>query len=377
MRQENIQSIIKQIKNEFERLKDATDYIDNSKEEVEEVLRFTQKLSNTLITKFSEIIEKIDKSFYSQTAEYKSEYNKFKKEIDKYKNELKLSASNVFQNLEKPINQFNELSAKTEQIISKIDAINFPERLDKLENNVNSTIAEISLANKELNKQSEGLINEIENIKFAEKFNELKKEIQISIAHIEKLNNEFESKIDDKLQIQNKKSENLINTVSQIDIPNKINELKTELNETSSKILTINEKTISKTENLTKEIEEIHISSRLDKLDATIAGITQSTQSVLQRFESLERNIKEGQQNKANDILNRIEKTETKLHEQNRNTENKFDTFETNYKEITKSNQKQIFDRFEHLEKQNKTMKILIIAVIILSIVTIGLQFID
>ena len=170
MKQENIQTIIKQIKNEFERLKDATDYIDNSKEEVEEVLRFTKKSSNTLILKFTQIIEKIDKSFYSQTAEYKSEYKTFKQEIDKYKNELKLSTNNVFQSIEKPINQFNELSKKSEQIISKIDMINFPERLDKLENSVNSTIADISLANKELNKQSAGLITEIENIKFTEKF---------------------------------------------------------------------------------------------------------------------------------------------------------------------------------------------------------------
>jgi hypothetical protein len=375
MPQENIQTVIKQIKQEFDRLREATDYIDQSKETVENVLLFTKETSNKLINKFEQIVDKVDKSYFAQSAEYKSEFEKFKQEIIIHKKDIEKSTTSVFNNLEKPINQFNDLSNKSLEIVKKIDAINFPERLDKLEKSVNSTIADISLANKELNKQAQELIEEIENIRFTEKFNEIKKEIQISIANIEKLNQEFENNIAEKFQIQNKKSENLISTVTQIDIPNKIKDLKTELNETSSKILAINEKTILKTEKLTKEIEEIHISSRLDKLDATIAGINQSIQSVLQRIDSVERNIKEGQQTKSNEIINRIEKTENKLHEAIKSVDSKLDRFEKNYNATTENNKTELFIKTEQLKKQNKLLKILLIITIVLSVLSIGLTF--
>ena len=165
--------------------------------------------------------------------------------------------------------------------------------------------------------------------------------------------------------------------MKKIDIPNKLANFQSLFSYETESILKQNSKFTSRTEELHKEISKINIAQRLDKLDATIAGITQSIQSVLQRLESLERNIKEGQNNKTNIILNEIEKTETRLQEQNKNIENKLNKFETNYAETTKNSEIQFTERLNLLEKQNKTMKILIITIIVLSTITICLNFFD
>lgn len=310
MRQELIEKF-KDFEKELDRLKTANSHIETSKVIAEKSMDLLDKSSTQLLKQLDKVINQIEKSYFDQTAEYKTEFQIFKQSYDGYKDEIKSAIKDMFDSLDKPVKLFDALTKDTKALIQKIDTINFPERLDKLEHSVNTTFSDILQFNREVNKQAQELIHEIKNVNFEHFFNGLKGSIASTLSNITTLNHNLETEIKKQSEIQNAFTENLVRNIEDIDIPVKFKNLNETISRSVNEIKSANTQTQERTEALTKAIEAINISQRLDKLDATIAGITQSIQTVLQRLETLERNIKDGQVNKSGEIINQIKSIDT------------------------------------------------------------------
>ena len=305
MRQELIEKF-KDFEKELDKLKTANEHIETSKNVAKKSFDLLEKTSGRLIEHFDKVFEKIEMSNIVQQNGQKDTFEKLKQNLQNYQNEVKKATEELFLNLSVPSAKFNELTNKSDSLIAKIDEINFPERLDKLENSVNTTFTDILQFNREVNKQAQELIQEISKINFESLFSGLKNSISNTVTNISSLNKDLENEIKKHSEIQNAFTENLVRKVEDIDIPVRFKNLNETISHSVNEIKSANTLTQNRTEELTKAIEAINISQRLDKLDATIAGITQSIQSVLQRMDTLERNIKDGQVNKAGEIINQL-----------------------------------------------------------------------
>jgi len=303
MRQELITKF-KDFETELDKLKTANEHIETSKLLAQKSLDLLDKASGNLIEHLKETVEKIELKSLAQSAGQNDTFEKLRLNLHNYQEEVKKATENLFRNLLEPTNKFNELAKKSESLISKIDEVNFPKRLDKLENSVNQNFSDILEFNREVNRQSQELIEEIGKIDFQILFSGLDEKIEESIAKIANLNNGLSSEIKKQSEIQIAYSEKLVKTIEEIEIAEKFANLSDLIVKSQDEIKKINSETQIKAETLTKQIESINIPQRLDKLDATIAGITQSIQSVLQRLESLEKNIKDGIQSKTAEIIN-------------------------------------------------------------------------
>jgi len=167
---------------------------------------------------------------------------------------------------------FNKLSDSITSLLTKIDGVNFPERLDTIEKTVKETVKELESSKKatlgELQKASE-IITKAD---FDGRF----KNLQASI------DNSINSNI------------RLANTTEKLKLPEKIEGFERNI----TKQLEISVSDFKKT---TKQIatdtaNSIHILNlpiRFDKLDANVAGIQAAIQNVQARVESVERNIVE------------------------------------------------------------------------------------
>jgi exonuclease VII small subunit len=168
---------------------------------------------------------------------------------------------------------FNEVVSfknKIEALLVKIDSVDFPERLDKIEFGFTGLLEieeELSL---QLKASITSLDDQINKIDFNKKHDELRKDV----ARLEKNNDQ------------------LISEIKSLDIPKKIETFKfsvnTKLENTAAELFS-NTKKIS--EDTAKSITDLNIPVRLDKVDANIAGIMAAVQSIQSRIDNLERNI--------------------------------------------------------------------------------------
>lgn len=174
--------------------------------------------------------------------------------------------------LKSTYNSFIKLTDTVSEVISKIDSINFPVRLDSIESTVQETIKQLedikSETLEELKKASESIIN----ADFEGKFDNLQKEISVSV----KSNNELSEAIE-KQKI-GEKIEEFERVVSK-----RIHESYKEVTKNTNEIATSTAKTI----------QDLNLPIRIDKLDANISGILTAIQNVQGRLDIIERNISE------------------------------------------------------------------------------------
>jgi ABC-type transporter Mla subunit MlaD len=172
--------------------------------------------------------------------------------------------------LKSTYNSFIKLTDTVSEVISKIDTINFPERLDSIEATVQETIKQLNDIKKETLEELQKASEAISKADFEGKFDNLQKEISISV----KSNNELSEAIEkQKLGEKIEEFERLISK--------RIHESYKEVTKNTNEIAT----------NTAKTIHDINLPIRIDKLDANISGILVAVQNIQARLDIVERNI--------------------------------------------------------------------------------------
>lgn len=167
-------------------------------------------------------------------------------------------------------NSFINLTDTVSVLISKIDTVNFPERLDSIEATVLKTITQLNDIKKETLEELQKASEAIVKADFDGKFKNLQKAIDTSV----KSNNELSEAIEK--QKLGEKIEEFERSISK-----RIHESYKEVTENTNQIAT----------KTAKSILDLNLPIRIDKLDANISGINSAIQNVLSRIESVERNI--------------------------------------------------------------------------------------
>jgi ABC-type transporter Mla subunit MlaD len=172
--------------------------------------------------------------------------------------------------LKSTYNSFIKLTDTVSEVISKIDTINFPERLDSIEATVQETIKQLDDIKKETLEELQKASEAISKADFEGKFDNLQKEISVSV----KSNNELSEAIEkQKLGEKIEEFERLISK--------RIHESYKEVTKNTNEIAT----------NTAKTIQDLNLPIRIDKLDANISGILTAIQNVQGRLDIVERNI--------------------------------------------------------------------------------------
>jgi hypothetical protein len=221
-----------------------------------------------------------------------AELESLQKELDKFKsnveylNGAKVLVKGAIQGLNSAEGNFNEkiielkstyasfikLTDAVIAVIAKIDTVNFPERLNSIEETV------------------KGIITNLEETKKAT-LEELQKASQIIT------NADFEGKFKNLEALINKSvesSDKLTQYISKLKLAEKFEKFEKSINENLEKSFTKVETNTNKiAKEAAKSILDLNLPVRIDKLDANIAGILTSIQNVQSRIESVERNIGE------------------------------------------------------------------------------------
>lgn len=159
---------------------------------------------------------------------------------------------------------------KIDDLFIKIDSVDFPERLGKIESGFTELLdIEEDLA-KKLKNSVASLNAQIDKIDFNKKHEELRKDV----SRIETSNS------------------NLVREIRGLEIPQELDSLKHTVNKKmDDSIIELTKNTKKISDDTAKSILELNIPVRLEKVDANIAGIMAAIQSIQSRVDNLERNI--------------------------------------------------------------------------------------
>jgi hypothetical protein len=172
--------------------------------------------------------------------------------------------------LKNTYNSFIKLTDSVAVVIAKIETINFPERLDSIEATVQETIIQLNVIKIETLEELQKASEAISKADFEGKFDNLQKEISVSV----KSNNELSEAIEkQKLGEKIEEFERLISK--------RIHESYKEVTKNTNQIAT----------DTAKNIHDLNLPIRIDKLDANISGILTAIQNVQGRLDNVERNI--------------------------------------------------------------------------------------
>jgi hypothetical protein len=230
-----------------------------------------QQINNELETLQKELTQFKSTVAYLNAA--KATIANAKESVDAAKELLTTKA----EELNKTYSSLVKFSGIIDSFIQKIDGINFPERLDKIEQGFLESVEVLQLLNSDLTKSAGVVFEQIKSIDFNAKFHDLNREVGKTV----------------------KSNQDVIQSLKDQKIPEKIDAFEksiTKFIEDSNTELTVNaKKTATET---VKIIADMNIPLRLEKLDVGIGGVQSSIQNFHNRLESIERNlndrIKEG-----------------------------------------------------------------------------------
>lgn len=213
----------------------------------------------------------------------KGQLNKFTETVN-YLNEAKNNVTNAVDSLNNSEQFFNKkvvelkdtydsfksLFETINSLIKKLDSVNFPDRLDNIETNIESTLVI-------LNETKESTLVELRNAS----------EVIVNV--------DFEGKFNDLQAIINKAVNSNIeiaNSIKDEKISQKIHEFELSINkrihESLKDVQRNNEDNFNKT---SKSILDLNIPLRIDKLDLNIAAIINSIQTIHGRVDLFESNF--------------------------------------------------------------------------------------
>jgi len=229
-------------------------------------------MANPIVQQINAELESLQKELeqFKSTVEYLNVAESHVKKAVQTVNHAETNFNKRVEELKNTYDSFIKLTDSVSKVISKIDTVNFPERLDNIEKTVKETITYLNETRKatleELQKASEIIVE----ADFDGRFKRLQNSIEYSVGS----------------------NQALANTVERQKLPDKIDGFEKSVNkklETSFSDLQKNTKLIA-TETA-KTILDLNLPVRMDKLDANIAGILSAIQNVQGRIESVERNI--------------------------------------------------------------------------------------
>jgi hypothetical protein len=225
-----------------------------------------------------------------------------------------------------------------ESLVSKIDSVDFPDRLNKIENGFTKLLTiEEDLA-QQLKSSVASLNAQVDKIDFNKKHEELRtdaiknhEELQKVIVRLEGSNN------------------HLVREINGLEIPKELNSLKLTFN----KKLDDSIKELEKNTNLisyeaAKSIHVLNIPDRMDKLDANVAKIMAAMQSIQSRITVLESNIID----KLKDIQNTADQNNSSL---TKTLQNSFTVLSKTMDESNKALSKTMDESNKALSKRQKT----------------------
>jgi len=153
---EQINEQLELLEKELSRLKDVTDYIDNTKKTAHEVvaeLRDIQKKYSTYTDKIFELYKNSIEEIYSKNDKALIDsFNHYKKSTDELKRETEILVKETVLQLENTGNQidltnreklveikrllenYRKTVEATDRLVETLSAVNFPTRLDAIEN---------------------------------------------------------------------------------------------------------------------------------------------------------------------------------------------------------------------------------------------------
>ena len=229
-------------------------------------------MANPIVQQINAELESLQKELeqFKSTVEYLNVAESHVKKAVQTVNHAEAHFNKRVEELKNTYDSFIKLTDSVSKVISKIDTVNFPERLDNIEKTVKETIAYLNETRKatleELQKASEIIVE----ADFDGRFKKLQNSIEYSVGS----------------------NQALANTIERQKLPEKIDGFEKSVSkklETSFSDLQKNTKLIA-TETA-KTILDLNLPFRMDKLDANIAGILSAIQNVQGRIESVERNI--------------------------------------------------------------------------------------
>lgn len=227
----------------------------------------------------NQIVQQIN----AELTELQKELAKFKDTVD-YLNGAKAAVKDAVVKVNHSEAHFNKkveelkstyssiigLSETASSVMTKLDTINFPERLDNIEKTVKLTIVSLDETKKqtisEVQKASETIIK----ADFDKKFKELRDLVNEAVKSSDKLATTIE-----KQQLGEKVAE------FEKGVSKRIQESNKEIEKNTKQISTDSAKAIS----------DLNLPIRIDKLDANISGILTAIQNLQGRLDLVERNF--------------------------------------------------------------------------------------
>jgi prefoldin subunit 5 len=229
-------------------------------------------MANPIVQQINAELESLQKELeqFKSTVEYLNLAEGHVKKAVQTVNHAEAHFNKKVEELKATYDSFIKLTDAVSKVVAKIDTVNFPDRLDKIEKTVKETIAYLNETRKatleELQKASEIIVK----ADFDGRFKKLQNTIDASV----------------------KSNEALANTIEKQKLPEKLEGFeKSVTKKLDSSIADLQKNTKQIATETAKSIHDLNLPVRMDKLDANIAGILSAIQNVQGRIESVERNI--------------------------------------------------------------------------------------
>ena len=229
-------------------------------------------MANPIVQQISAELENLQK-----------ELGQFKSTVD-YLNGAKTNVNEAVQSVKHAEGHFNKkveelkstydafikLTDAVTEVVSKVETINFPDRLDNIEKTIHETIEILNASKKSTLEELQKASEIITKADFDGRFKKLQLSIDSSVASNKDLGNTIENlKLPDKFYN------------FEIRITKKIDDSLTDLQKNTKRIAL----------DTAKSIDELNFPTRVDKLDVNISGIMAAVQAVQSRIDMIERNI--------------------------------------------------------------------------------------
>lgn len=270
-------------------------------------------MANPIVQKVNEELEVLQKELgqFRSTIEYLNSAKTNVKEAVNTVNQAEANFEKKIVELKNTYTAFIKLTDSVTAVITKIDTINFPERLDSIETTVKETISFLDETRKATLEELQKASETITQANFEGKFNNLESLISKSVQS----------------------SDTLTQYISKLKLAEKIEKLEKTVEEKLENSFTKIEKNTKKiADDTSKSIYDLNLPVKIDKLDANVSGIITSVQNVQSRLESVERNI-------SDKLKDETEKQISSLSTFQENINHKFETLIQELKTTSKKQQ--------------------------------------
>jgi hypothetical protein len=271
-------------------------------------------MTNPTVVKINQELNNLQEQLYKfkSTVDYLNGAEVHVKQAIQSVNRAEAHFTGKIEDLKKVYNSFTTLSNSISDVIIQIESVNFPDRLDKIEEKLTSTISLMGdIKNStldEIGKASETIIK----ADFEGKFNDLKKETEaIKNSNKELVKTVVDLKIEEKLAAFEKT------------LGKKFDFFEKKINENIDDAIGDLQDNTEKIANETKySIMSLNLPVRMDKIDATIASINNGIQNIQGRLDLVERNFSDKISEMNNSHKKEIELLKESIISSNKKTTN-------------------------------------------------------